>query len=338
MHMPGHFVRAALLAAVVSLIHGAESRVLGQDYYARRSPIVEAVQKTQNSILTLKVEKKTGLGRSSEAVGTAVIVADQGYAVTNRHVVSHAAKIQATLADGTLLSARVVTEDAERDLAIIKLEANRTFVPLTPGPSCDLMVGETVIAIGNPYGYANSVSRGIISALGREIVLPSGEKLKGLIQTDAPINPGSSGGPLINVNGEFIGVNVAIRDGAQGIAFAIPADAVNEFLSTHLSARKISGVDHGLIVAERVKPEGAARQRVVVQSMDTKSPAARAGLQPGDQIIRVEGKPVSNRFDIERALWDRRPGDQVSLLINRNGQTRQVALPLPAKGQSVASK
>jgi serine protease Do len=194
--------------------------------YSRRTPIVEAVEKSQPSILTLKVEKKGGFGKTSEIVGTGVIVDERGYAVTNRHVVQSAGAIKAIPSEGSPVAAKVVLEEPAHDLAIIKLEGDRLYRPLPLGPSCDVMVGEAVIAVGNPFGYTNTVSRGIVSALNREIQIPSGETLTGLIQTDAPINPGSSGGPLININGELIGINVAMREGAQGIGFAIPSDSI----------------------------------------------------------------------------------------------------------------
>src|SRR5205814_1119156 len=126
----------------------------------------------------------------------------------------------------------------------------------------DLMVGETVIAIGHPYGYQNTVTTGIVSALGREITMPNGETLTNLIQTSASINPGNSGGPLLNINGQLIGINVALRDGAQGIAFALNAETVKEVLRQRLSASRLSGVTTGLRCTEFVQLEGLDRQHV----------------------------------------------------------------------------
>src|SRR5262249_47454384 len=158
-------------------------------------------------------------------------------------------------------------------------------------PAGDVMVGETVIAVGNPFGYANTVSTGIISALDREVTMPAGETISNLIQTDASINPGNSGGPLLNINGEVIGIVVALRGGAQGIAFALNADGVQSLLSVHLSAARISGVRHGLVCKEKAGVDGERRQRVLVES-------ASAELKSGDEIVRVGGRHVGNRFDV----------------------------------------
>jgi len=183
------------------------------------------------------------------------------------------------------------------------------------------MVGESVIAVGNPYGYANSVSTGIISALDREVTMPAGETIGNLIQTDASINPGNSGGPLLNINGEVIGITVALRDGAQGIAFALNADTVQELLSRHLSASKISGVRHGLTFKEKAVDRGVHRAGIVIAE-------AAAEFRAGDEIVRIGGRQVGNRFDLERAFWHRKPADVVSVTVRRDGRDKQLSLTL----------
>ena len=173
------------------------------------------------------------------------------------------------------------------------------------------MVGETVIAVGHPFGFTNSVSTGIISALDREITMPDGETLTRLIQTNASINPGNSGGPMLNINGELIGINVALREGAQGIAFALNADTVQQMLSKHLSAGKMAHLEHGLTCREAVEEDAEARQRVVVDRVAADSPAEAAGLKHGDILVKVGQRTVKNRFDVERALWSYKAGDKV---------------------------
>ncbi len=187
------------------------------------------------------------------------------------------------------------------------------------------MVGETVIAIGHPFGYVNTVSTGIISALDREITMPAGDALTGLIQTNASINPGNSGGPLLNINGELIGINVALRDGAQGIAFAINAGTVTGMLQKHLSASKMAGVCHGLSVKEKVLAETGPRQRVVVADF---SAQACANLKQGDEILAIAGRAIRNGFDVERALWHTKPGQKVNMKVNRAGREMTVLLTL----------
>src|SRR5262249_61804954 len=152
------------------------------------------------------------------------------------------------------------------------------------------MVSEGVGGSGTQYGDANSASTGIVSALNREIKMPTDEVLTGLIQTTASINPGNSGGPLLNVNGELIGINVALREGAQGIAFALNADTVQQVLSKHLSAAKVGRVSHGISCRELVGNEGEPRQRVIVDGVTPDSPAYQAGLRRGDVLIRLAGR------------------------------------------------
>ena len=179
-------------------------------------------------------------------MGTGVIIDERGYVVTSHHVIAGAEQVTVELADGPSFIAEVVVEDTEYDLAVLRLSAGKKLPALLLGPSSDLMVGETVIAVGHPYGYMHTVSTGIVSALDRQITMPGGVVLRHLIQTLASINPGNSGGPLLNINGELIGINAAIRDGAQGISFALTADQVQRVLSRHLSAAKIAGLRHGL--------------------------------------------------------------------------------------------
>ncbi len=295
--------------------------------HARRTPVVEAVQKTRAGIVTVKVEKRGSWGRR-EVVGTGVVVDSRGYVVTNRHVVVGADRVTVHTADGEELPAKLYVEDASRDLAVLTLPEGRRLPELPFAPSSDLMVGETVIAVGHPFGYTNTVSTGIVSALGREVTMTGGETLTNLIQTDASINPGNSGGPLFNINGELVGINVALREGAQGIAFALPAEAVQQALAKHLSAGRISRVAHGLVCRERVPEDGPVRQQVVVESATEGGPAERAGLQRGDVIVRVAGRQVANRFDVERSLWGLHPGEEVEVRVVRDGQTMRGVLTL----------
>jgi serine protease Do len=292
---------------------------------ARRTAIVEAVDRTRDGSATLKVTKPGAYGKRT-IVGTGVVVDERGYLITNHHVIDRASRVTVTLSDKSTCQARVLKELPKFDLAILRISPRNKVKALAFGPGSDLLVGETIIAVGNPYGYANSVSTGIISALGREIEMPSGETLTNLIQIDASLNPGSSGGPLLNINGEVIGINVATRDGAQGIGFAQNADTVKQALSKHLSALKVSKVDHGLECDEEVAPRGEQRQKVVVRRAT--GPAARAGLKKGDVIVKVGNVAISNRFDLERALWGYKAGEKVEVALLRGGKPTQVSLPL----------
>ncbi len=323
------WMRVVGVVAVVCFCGGAGTEARGQ--YSRRTPIVEAVQKTRASIVSVKAEKKGSWGRK-ETGGTGVIVGER-FVVTNNHVVASADHVTVHLADGTELAATIATEDAHHDLAVLRVTTDRKLPALRFGTSSDLMVGETVIAVGHPYGYTNTVSTGIVSGLGREVTMPNGEVLRDLIQTNASINPGNSGGPLLNINGELIGINVAIREGAQGIAFALSADQVQQALSKHLSSAKVAGVSHGLSMAERTLDEdGPQRQQVVVEHVT--GAAASAGLRRGDAVLRVGARAVCNRFDVERAVWDCKAGEKVAVKVIRDGQEVSIDLTLEKAAES----
>jgi serine protease Do len=318
----------AAAALAVLLASGAGSATRAD--YPRRTPIVEAVQKIRPAIVSVRVEKGGGAGPVRETTGTGVVVDERGYIVTNCHIAAGGHRYVIRFADQTERDARVIALDEGHDLAILRVEAGRALAALEVGPAGDLMVGETVIAVGHPYGYANSVSTGIVSALGREVTMPSGAVLANLIQTDASINPGNSGGPLVNINGELIGINVAFREGAHGIAFAINADTLRDVLSRHLSGRNVAGIRHGITCSERLRAEGAPRQRVVVAAVAAQTPAEAAGIRQGDEILQVAGRAVANRFDVERALWDHRPDERILLRVVRAGKEITVPLQLAA--------
>ncbi len=327
--------RLAPLAPVVLAASLLVLAGLARGGYKRRTAIVDAVEKTRAGIATLKVTVQGDWGRKT-IVGTGVIVDERGYLVTNHHLVDDALEIQVTLADNTTLKAHVHAELPRYDLAILRVPVKKRLKALAFGPGSDLMVGEAIIAVGNPFGYANTVSTGIISALGREITMPSDETLTNLIQHNASINPGNSGGPLLNINGEVIGINVALRDGAQGISFALNADTVKRVLTRTLSAVKVARVGHGLDCDETVAPRrkgspspralAGQRTRVVVRSAS--GPAARAGLRRGDVIVKVGTLAVGNRFDLERALWGYKPGEKARAAILRDGKLTHVSLRL----------
>jgi serine protease Do len=322
----------AALVAVLFVV-AAASEVLRADE-PRANATVKAVRKVKPSVVAIKVPGATSSSKGT--VGTGVIIDERGYIVTNRHVVSQAERIIVRLVDESEFTATVVVTDPNNDLAILKIDAGKKLPALPLGPANDLEVGEDVIAIGHPYGYSYTVSKGIVSALGRRIELPNGTTMYGLIQHNASINPGNSGGPLVNINGEFIGINTAMRDGAQGIAFAVNTDTLKKLLSEKLSAYKVAGVSHGLFVQDKVVAETGDRQQVIVTGLtDT---GAVAGLKNGDVISCVGTMKVKNSFDLERALWDAHPGQKVEVHVVRGGQEVTVTLTLgDSQGAAVVS-
>jgi serine protease Do len=331
--MKSTFAFAASLAILVQVFNTA----LHAQEFNRETALVLAVQKVMPSVVSIKTEKNNSWGKK-DGIGTGVLVDERGFVVTNRHVITGAARIVVALQDKSEVNAQVVIEDANNDLAILKLPGDKTYTAIHFGPGTDLKLCETVIAIGHPYGYTNTVTTGIISSLGREITMPGGERLANLTQHSACINPGNSGGPLLNINGELIGINVALREGAQGIAFALNADSVQQVLARHLSASKLSQVCHGLLVKETVvKPTGVARQQVVIEKVASSSPAADGGLRSGDVILTLAGRAVINRFDVERAFWAYKPGDRIEATVLRAGHERNVAMTLSRGAESFAS-
>src|SRR5262249_33336187 len=175
------------------------------------------------------------------------IIDERGYILTNYHVVSDVRRIEVTLDDGRSFVGETVAFDSSADLAVIKIPTSKPLPTIHIATSCDLMVGESVIALGNAFGYEQTVTRGIISALGRDVQVSDVQAYDDLIQTDASINPGNSGGPLLNIDGEMIGVNVAVRAGAQGIGFAIPIDSALTVAAKLLNVQRLRGKSHGLV-------------------------------------------------------------------------------------------
>jgi serine protease Do len=188
--------------------------------YSRVTPLVEAIRKAEPSVVGIYYEGVKTVR------GTGFIIDKEGLIVTNHHVVGNATKVVVKLHDGTALPGDVVLNREDDDLAFVQVRSDKPLHATPPKKENDLLLGETVIAIGHPLGYTDTVSSGIVSSLNREIDLPSGVTLKRLLQTNATINPGNSGGPLLNINGELIGINCAVRADAQGIAFAIQSGTV----------------------------------------------------------------------------------------------------------------
>ena len=305
---------------------------------SRRTAVVDAVEKVHKAVVSIASEKKAGShsrwpfsaeenqGPLVSGMGSGVLIDGRGYILTNHHVVDHVQGIVVQLFDGTSYAARVLQFDPVMDLAIIKIDPEHSLAAIKVGTSSDLMVGETVITIGNAYGYENTVSVGIVSALHRDVTLSDDQVYRNLIQTDACINPGNSGGPLINVDGELIGINVAVRAGAQGIGFALPIDEVKLVATEMISTRRLVSAWHGLVSSEQWS---GARRRVVVSEVQPGSPAESAGFKSGDELVRVGDLAVANSLDLERGMLDVRPG-RPALVAIRRGKT-ETSIPLDVR-------
>lgn len=315
----------------------------------RRTPVVEAVQRVMPSVVNITSEKRAlsnvrwpfspeeNQQPRVSGMGTGVVLDERGYILTNHHVVDRVQGIEVLLSDGSKYPARVIQQDPSMDVALIKIEAGRSLPAIRIGTSSDLLVGETVMTIGNAFGYENTVSVGIISALNRHVTLADNQVYRNLIQTDASINPGNSGGPLVNIDGELIGINVAVRAGAQGIGFALPIDEVKTVATEMLSTRRLAATWHGLVAGESQQSDGRV---VYVAEIQPGSPAESAGFQRGDLIRQVGNLPIANSIDLERGLLDLRPGQQRDVVVMRSGNEQKLSLsvqPVPRGGVAAAA-
>ncbi len=307
----------------------------------RHSPVVDAVQRVRAAVVNIHSERTVHGPASADlftlnssqnhvnGMGTGIIIDPRGYIVTNQHVVEDVNVIRIRLSDGTSQSATVIARSQEADLALLKIDAAAPLPTMPLGTASDLMVGETVIAIGNAYGYEHTVSVGVVSAVKRDVTLNKEVSYKSLIQTDASINPGNSGGPLVNINGELVGLNVAIRAGAQGIGFAIPVDSMIRVVGEMFRARRRQLTYDGFVCRDQLDdaPDGPVRT-VIVDRAEPNSPAAAAGLRKGDVVDEVGNLHIACSFDVERALLDRPAGQHVPLLVHRDGKEQRVDLIL----------
>lgn len=277
--------------------------------------------------------------------GSGFVWDDEGHIVTNFHVIKGGNAARVTFSDQTTYDARIVGHAADKDLAVLKIDAPREKLrPLPRGTSTELRVGQQTLAIGNPFGLDHTLSTGVVSGLEREIQSLAGRPIFGVIQTDAAINPGNSGGPLLDSRGRLIGINTAIfspSGASAGIGFAVPIDPIERFVPQLIEHGRIIrpglGIqfDHG--INQRLGDQG-----IVVLGVQPESAADKAGIRPtrrdpdtgrivlGDVIIGVDGEPVKGQKDLFKALDDKRVGDRIVIVVRRDGKEQQVEVVLAA--------
>jgi serine protease Do len=327
----GHSAHLRILWALMAGLIGSPCALADTD--SRMTPIVRAVRDASPSVVNIQGQKSIqesgarGPSRQVNGMGTGIVIDPRGYILTNHHVVDGVRQINVTLNTGQTYVAQIVGRDRETDLAVIRIRTKHSLPIIKIGTSDDLLAGETVIAVGNAYGYENTVTKGIISALHRNVQVNETQKYLDLIQTDASINPGNSGGPLLNIDGEMIGVNVAVRAGAQGIGFAIPVNKSFEIATQILSIERLDNHWHGISTVLLQGPQGP----VTVGQVARNSPAAEVGLQKGDQIERIGTLAIHHPIDVERALLGRSTGDQVPLIIRRNDDSMELEIVITTK-------
>ncbi|MCR9095039.1 MAG: trypsin-like peptidase domain-containing protein [bacterium] len=355
---------AALALAAVGLSAALPARAA--DPFLRRTATVDVVERVGPSVVNILAEdavrqespfrfsrpnSDTESGeffgafydpraRVGKTLGSGVIFDREGHVLTNAHVIEGVRGIRVALSDGRVFAADVVGADESNDLAVLRIQMEpRETLPFTrPGESQDLMVGEPVIAIGNPFGFSNTVTTGVISAVDRTLNKGSGLPLHGLLQTDASINPGNSGGPLLNAEGRLIGINSAIWGGAQGIGFAIPIDTARRIINELLLYDEVRPVWLGLEF-QRIDPalqqildlpNGA--RGVLVQRVQPGSPAAEAGLERGDIIVGVDGRRVASAAALNEGFNRLTDGQSIDFELFREGEileAKAVAAEMP---------
>jgi serine protease Do len=302
--------------------------------------MVQAVQQCRKSVVNLRGRKSVpdtsdrndgAKIKQVNGMGTGVVIDSRGYVLTNFHVVQGVKEIEVTTYDNLKTTAVLLAHDPETDLAVLKINLKQALPKIKMGTSSDLMLAETVIAVGNAYGYEHTVTEGIISQLGRTVQVNDHQIYRNLIQTSASINPGNSGGPLLNLKGEMIGVNVAVRMGAQGIAFAIPVNDAMEVAAKLIGQLVPQNVHHG-VVARTVFVDH--QPQVVVQRIDAQSPAEKAGVSVGDRILEVNGVPVSFEAEFQSCLINTKAAERVNMRIMQ--QNREMDVHMAMESRSTA--
>ena len=272
--------------------------------------------------------KSSGFGdQGATAEGSGFVVDTSGDIVTNDHVVTGATAITVRFQNGKTVKATLVGTDPSTDVAVIKVNvAASDLHPLTFASSSAVEVGQPVAAIGSPFGLPETLTSGIVSAVNRTITAPNNYSISGAIQTDAPINHGNSGGPLLNASGQVIGVNAQIESdsgGNDGVGFAIPSDAVKSVADTIISGGKVQHAYLGITIATASSGSGAE-----VSAIKAASPALSAGLKAGDVITAIDGTAVTTADDLTAKISAHQPGDKVTLSVTRNGSTLKLDVTL----------
>jgi len=331
---------------------------------SRRTPLVRAIEKVGPVVVNIYTEEAPpkrrnpfrGFGgnqfgnsifdqflqdlmpnvsQQRRSLGSGVIINSRGYILTNEHVIGKAVRIKVTLIDKREFDAHLVGADRKSDLAVIKIDSKEPLPFVEMGRSDDLMIGETVLAIGNPFGLQNTVTTGIVSALNRTIKAGKDAVYYDFIQVDASINPGNSGGPLLNINGSLIGINTAIYQKAEGIGFAIPINNAKRIIKDLISYGKVRrgwlGVSVQDMTPELLRYFKLDRQRgVLVTKVFPKSPAYRAGIKQGDVVLQLDNHEISKKPEYQQRVGSYSVGNTIKFSVLRDGREKNIRIQVKA--------
>ncbi len=345
MHTLRSITRVCLVAAACAAVVPAAGA-------PRRTPVVEAVERAAPAIVAISAEVRVrnpfrsglddffGWGdeffgpreRRAATVGSGVLIDPRGYVVTNEHVVAGAAQVKVQLADQREFTALVVGADARFDIAVLKVDSKAPLPAVKVGTARDLMPGETVIAIGNPFGLSHTVSTGVVSAIHRVVPISKERTCEDCIQTDAAINPGNSGGALLNINGELIGINAAIRANANNIGFAIPIDRARAIVDDLL---RFGQVRYGWL---GITPRDTTRPGVIVSEVEHGSPAHRGGIRVGDVMLALNDQPLRRAQEFLDRTAKVLAGDELTFRLVRGPVKLKAAWLSPAEATRRAQK
>ncbi|MDG2333347.1 MAG: trypsin-like peptidase domain-containing protein [Myxococcota bacterium] len=361
---------AGLLSAVLTalLLVLAAQNAVANDPFLRRTPTVRAVEKVGPSVVSITTQQLEEVQNpfsrlspspkperyysnlfderapsSTHDLGSGVIISSQGHILTNEHVIRRARRVSITLADGRSFAARVIGADPTNDIAVLEVETDESLPWAAPGSSADIMVGEPVIAIGNPFGFANTVTTGVISATNRSF--RAGQlTFHGFLQTDASINPGNSGGPLLNAEGSLIGINTAIYQGAEGIGFAIPIDAARRVVNELIEHGEVHPVTLGIDFQDldpalrEVMGLPTTMNGSLINRVRPGGPAEIAGIRRGDILTQINGQNIQSARQLYEVLETTTPEQRLQVYFLRDGKTMDVTLVAREIPENVAAE
>ncbi|HEY8155321.1 MAG TPA: trypsin-like peptidase domain-containing protein [Myxococcota bacterium] len=361
-------MRLVLRMLAIAWLAVLSGSAAANDPFLRRTVTVEVVEKVGPAVVNITTERvvasaspfqrfgsdpifdrffqdffEPSVPQTIQSLGSGVVIDADRHILTNEHVVGRASRIRVTLADGREFDATLIGADPNNDIAVLRAETGEKLPWIPLGSSRDLMVGEPLIAIGNPFGLASTVTTGVVSALNRSIRSES-RVFHGFIQTDASINPGNSGGALLDAEGRLIGINTAVYNGGQGIGFAIPVDVASRVVNELIAHGEVTPVWLGIEFQELTPdlgqalalPEGTGG--AVVNRVREASPAARAGVRRGDVVTQLEHRPVRNGREFFEMLESATPGQELSVDLLRDGAARSLAVRAEVVPDAVVSQ